>query len=124
MDKFKAKFIKSCNETQTLLWCFFKDDYKENIVMFKTKDLLEILDFSSDRPIYIYFDRTGELFQATFFDLSQYFLELAEWETKDTEFNEPWGWEIDAEVFDETLEWVIAVTHEDVSMLLGFESEY
>lgn len=31
---------------------------------------------------------------------------------------EPWD-KVDAEIFDDSLEWVIAVTHEDVSKVLG-----
>ena len=35
---------------------------------------------------------------------------------------EPWD-EVDAEIFDDSMEWVIAVTHEDLSIVLGLTIE-
>ncbi|MCL2151267.1 MAG: hypothetical protein FWH50_03490, partial [Coriobacteriia bacterium] len=61
----------------------------------------------SDSLVYIYLDRTEELFLTQFSDICSYVDEL-----------EPWD-EIDAVIFDETLDWVIAITHEDFSMTIG-----
>ena len=114
MYKFKSKFIKDEisfideNGIRNLLWCYFKDDYKNNIEIIKTIEIPKI-DFSPELHIYIYFDRSEELFKTTFSDFCQYLLKLEEWEYTD------------AEIFDESLEWVIGMTHDDVSMLLGFQ---
>lgn len=127
MDKFKAEFIKDGvgfrdeKGSRNLLWCFLNENYKKNRVMFKTKRLPEVIDFSPEDPIYIYFDRTEELYQAAISDFYQYISDIEKWETDDVEFEEPWGWSFDAEIFDETFKWAMCVTHEDFTILLGFE---
>lgn len=129
MDKFKATFIKDGigfrdkKGARNLLWCHINEKYQQNSVLFKTKNLPKVIDFSLEDPIYIYFDRTEELYQATISDFFQYISAIEKWQTEDVEFDKPWSWSFDAEIFDETLEWAMCVTHEDVTKLLGFEPE-
>lgn len=85
-----------------LIWCNFSKEYK----IYPTDKLFQT-QLKFDAPVYFYNERTQEMFFTDFEDIYNFVNNL-----------EPWD-EIDAEIFDESLEWVIAVTHEDVSFVSG-----
>ena len=89
-----------------LIWCNFLEEYK----VYSTEELFQS-QLKINVPVYFYSERTRELFLTNFEDVHNYVNSL-----------EPWD-EVDAEVFDESLEWIIAVTHEDVSMVGGLRVE-
>lgn len=50
-----------------------------------------------------------ELYKTNFGEIGEYVNQLEPWE------------EIDAEIFDESMKWVIVITHEDISLIFGLE---
>jgi hypothetical protein len=114
MDRFIGKFIQDGfsfwdeKDGRKLLWCCFRENYNCDKVIIKTIDIPKI-EIPTDLPIYVYFDRSEDLFLSTFSDYCKSLLNLEEWEYTDTE------------IFNESFEWVIAVTHDDLSILFGFE---
>jgi hypothetical protein len=87
-----------------LLWCSYKDKHK----YFWTEPLFEYLTPTSE-PVYFYDERENKLFLTEFKDVIQFIRSF-----------EPWD-KVDAEIFDINLEWVISVTHEDISLVFGFD---
>ena len=109
LDKFISKFVRSDYTFKNpitgglnLLWCNFSKEHK----VYPT-DKLFLSNLKIDVPVYFYNERTKEMFFTDFEDIHKFIDNL-----------EPWD-EVDAEIFDESLEWVIAVTHEDVSLVFG-----
>ena len=109
LDKFLEKFVKSDYTFKNqvtgglmLIWCNFREDYK----IYSTEELFQS-PLIIDNPVYFYNERTQEMFFTDFTNVRNFIINL-----------EPWD-EVDAEIFDESLGWVIAVTHEDVSLANG-----
>lgn len=113
LNKFISKFVKNDYTFKNpktggtnLFWCNFSKKSKiyPNDKLFSnlTKTQLKF-----DAPVYFYNERTQEMFFTDFEDIYNFVNNL-----------EPWD-QIDAEIFDESLDWVIAVTHEDVSFVSG-----
>lgn len=69
------------------------------------------LPVSSCRKVMTYFfsERVEELYKTNFGEIGEYVNQLEPWE------------EIDAEIFDESMKWVIVITHEDISLIFGLE---
>lgn len=113
LDKFISKFLNGdytfINPKTggiNLMWCNFSREYK-----IYTTDKLFQTKLKFDSQVYFYNERTKEIFFTDFDDIYNCVNNL-----------EPWD-EVDAEIFDESLEWVIAVTHEDVSFVSGLNVE-
>jgi hypothetical protein len=114
LDKFIEKFIKSDYDFENrkkgsrkiswLMWCHYKDKHK----CFWTENLFEYLTPTSE-PVYFYDDRANKLFLTEFKNVIRFIRSF-----------EPWD-EVDAEIFDTDLEWVISVTHNDVSLVFGLD---
>jgi hypothetical protein len=85
-----------------LIWCNFSSVCK----IYSSRELFES-PLAINSPVYFYDEFTEELFFTDFEDVRSFINGF-----------EPWD-EVDAEIFDESLEWVIAVTHEDVSLVSG-----
>lgn len=113
LNKFISKFVKNDYTFKNpktggikLIWCNFSEECKiyptDKLFSNSTKAQQEF-----DTPVYFYNERTQEMFFTDFEDISNFVNNF-----------EPWD-EIDAEIFDESLDWVIAVTHEDVSFVSG-----
>ncbi|MDR2889978.1 MAG: hypothetical protein LBV33_09120 [Lachnospiraceae bacterium] len=110
VDKFRQKFLKEEYRSgntpagfSRLLWCNFKEQCK----IYKTELLFQLQ--LGIEAVYFYDERTDELFCTTFEKVSAFINSF-----------EPWD-EVDAEIFDDSMEWVIAVTHEDVSLVFGVD---
>lgn len=109
LDNFIEKFVESeyafrnpATGVRQLIWCYFRDEGK----VFSTEELFQS-QLKINTPVYLYNERTEEMFLTDFEDVRNFINNF-----------EPWD-KVDAEIFDDSLEWVIAVTHEDVSKVLG-----
>lgn len=112
VNRFIKKFVKDGfyfldNEikSKNLLWCSF---IGENFKVIPTQELDKI-KLPSNNDLYFYIERTEKLYKTNIFEIHEFINSLEPWE------------DIDAEIFDETMSWVIAITHEDFSILLGFK---
>ena len=109
LNKFVDRFVL-CNYTFVnpatgglkLLWCNFKDECK----IYSTDKLFKF-NIKISNNIYFYSERTQEMYFTDFNDVCSFVNNLEPWDV------------IDAEIFDDSLEWVIAITHEDVSKVYG-----
>jgi len=116
LKKFMSKYVKEGTKfrdeqgTRTLLWTKLKDEYRDNYILISTNDIPKI-GLHEDLSMYVYLDRTEELYTTTFTKFYQYLENREVWE------------DIDAEVFDDTLDWLVVITHDDVSMLFGFDDD-
>jgi len=116
LKRFMDKYVKPGTGfrdeqgNRNLLGCNLKDPYNDTYVLINTDDVPKI-SLQKDQMMYVYLDRTEELYITTFIEFCQYLVNREVWE------------DIDAEVFDESLEWLLVVTHEDLSMLIGFDDD-
>ena len=116
LKRFMDKYVKPGTGfrdeqgNRTLLWCNLKDPYNDTYVLIYTADIPKI-GLQNDQSMFVYLDRTEELFITTFIEFCQYLENREVWE------------DIDAEVFDESLDWLVVVTHDDDSMLIGFDDD-
>jgi hypothetical protein len=86
------------------MWCHYKDKHK----VFPTEELFNYLTPSSDM-VYFYDERANKLIFTEFKNIVKFIRAF-----------EPWD-EADAEIFDSGLNWVISVTHNDVSLVYGLD---
>jgi len=112
MDKYIKEGINTRDENGRiiLLWCNLKDHYYDEYILIKTIDVPKI-GLREDLPIYVYFDGNEKIYVTTFIEFCQYLVNREIWE------------DIDVEVFDDSLMWLLVVTHEDQSMLIGFDDD-
>lgn len=110
ISKYIAAFLKKdyCffdkkTKVRNLMWCNFA---KERDKIIETDELPQI-GLRDKKDMFFYLERTEELYIASFEEICKYIGSLEPWE------------EIDAAIFDKTMEWTIAVTHEDFSILIG-----
>lgn len=82
------------------MWNYFK--YKPRLVLFEKIDSLGV---KGGQNVYFYLERQKELFITTFQDIIEF-----------VEVFEPWD-EVDAYIFTEKMDWIIAITHEDNKLL-------
>jgi len=111
LNQFLKKLVKDnytfenpTSGNKELIWCHFK---KENeCKVYSTEELFKS-QLKIDNPVYFYDEFTEELFLTDFEDVRRFINGLEAWD------------DVDAEIFDDTFNWVIAVTHEDISKVLG-----
>lgn len=110
LEKFVQSFLKKNysffdNKTniKKLMWCNFT---KERNGIFPIENLPKLV-FPENENLFFYLERTNELYKTNFFEICEYVKKL-----------EPWD-EIDAEIFDETMNWVVVITHEDFLITIG-----
>ena len=82
------------------MWNYFK--HKPRLVLFEKIDSLGV---KGGQKVYFYLERQKELFVTTFQDIIEFVEEF-----------EPWD-EMDAYIFTEKMDWIIAITHEDNKLL-------
>jgi hypothetical protein len=111
LGRFMESFVKSdytgrdpVDGGRRLMWCSITKEFR----VYLTEELFQVLT-GTDRPVYFYNERTEEMHLTGFEDVRAFINSF-----------EPWD-EVDAEVFDDSLEWVIAVTHEDTSLVIGLD---
>ena len=88
---------------RNLMWCNLKKE-RDNVI--PTEELAKIR-IQNEGDLFFYLERTEELYEIRFEEICRYINSLEPWE------------EIDAVIFDKTMEWMIAVTHEDFSIIIG-----
>lgn len=64
------------------------------------------LDIPNSNDLVFYLERQNEVYNTTFEEICKYVNELEPWE------------DIDAYIFDETFQWIFAITHEDLKCLI------
>lgn len=90
-------------KARNLMWCNFA---KERNKVIATDELYKIV-LHDKNDLFFYLERTEELYIASYGEICSYISSLEPWEV------------IDAVIFDQTMDWTIAVTHEDFSILIG-----
>jgi len=114
MERFLNKYVKEGvgykddRGNRILLGDHLKDFYYDGSVIIDNEDIPKI-GLSQDLSIYVYFDRSEELIATTFYEFCEYLENRENWEY------------VDAEVFDESLDWLVVVTHDEVAVLFGFD---
>ena len=107
LEDFKKKFIAADydphnQEISRLLWCNLSCETR----MIPTENFQSI-SLDKNKKVYFYDERRNEMYGVLFSEICEYI-----------DNSEPWE-EIDAEIFDDSYEWFIAITHEDFSLLYG-----
>jgi len=104
---FTEKFVDSnIVEERILYWNSFKDEYRGNIKKLNINQIKK-LSLPSEKNIYIYLEREKKLFKGNIKHIHGFY-----------EQQEPWE-ETDITIFDESLNWVVAFTHEDEIVTYG-----
>ena len=94
-------------EKMVFIWnCFNKKP-----VLIRT-DEVKTIETPSTKDLYFYLERQDEVYIADFDEIVEYVENLEPWE------------DIDAYIFDSSYEWVIAITHEDVSLVIGLDEQF
>ena len=111
LTKFKSKFVISDYDPENqrrsrLLHCNLSCETR----WIATEDF-EYIAFDRKKKVYFYSERHREMYQVTFSEVCRLVAGLEPWE------------EIDAEVFDDSYEWFLSITHEDVTLAYGLEFE-
>ena len=104
MDRFIARYVdRDKIPKRILLWNSLKDGIKTECRPFSN---IMSLDFFDGKTLFVYDEREKVLRQAKWTELVQFISHL-----------EPWEENIDLLLFDESLDWFAAVTHEDLLTL-------
>lgn len=106
---FTGKFIDANLLKESILfWNSLKDEYRINIKRMKINQINN-LSLPNEKSIYIYLEREKKLFKGDVKSINSYY-----------EHQEPWE-ETDITIFDESLNWVVAFTHEDEILTYGLK---
>lgn len=101
IKKLESHFANEIGESR-LMWCRFKTKPDK-------KSLSDIKQWSleNNKKVYFYLERSSEIYETFTEEILLYIQEL-----------EPWI-DIDAYIFDETLNWIIAFTHDEEWLTIG-----
>lgn len=100
----QQSFVKT-SDYVNLMWNAFK--HKPLLITFEEAKGLPI---THSKKIYFYLERQNKLYLTYYSKICDYVENLEPWE------------EIDGYVFDESYEWIIAITHEDnKSLIIGLD---
>lgn len=86
------------------MWNAYLPQYQPRCI--PTEEIAE-LGLPRDKKVFFYSERDRMLYVASFGAVADYVEQLELWE------------EIDAYLFDKTMDWVVAITHEDLTLCLG-----
>lgn len=104
---FTDKFVDSHRVKERILyWNSFKDEYRSNIKRMNINQIKN-LSLPDEKNICIYLERGRKLFKGDIKSIHSFY-----------EQQEPWE-ETDITIFDESLNWVVAFTHEDEIITYG-----
>jgi hypothetical protein len=111
MERYYKKFIKPDYENwntefncRNLPWCYYKEERK----VYDTTEIYRV-PISPTMIVYCHDEQKRILYQTTFIDVYNLVINLEPWE------------EVDIEVFNDEMEWTIAITHEDCFILVGID---
>ena len=111
MERYRKTFLKPDFEIwnpefncKNLPWCYYKEGRK----IYDTEEFYRV-PITPDTNVYFNDERHEIMYQTTFAKVYDFVKKL-----------EPWD-EVDFEIFDDKMEWTIAVTHEDFIILYGID---
>ncbi len=109
LGRFKDRFITADYDPKNqkrcwLLWANLACEAK----WISTEDF-ESIPFSRENMVYFYSERDCQMFRVPFAEVCELVAGMEPWE------------EVDAEIFDDSCEWMIAITHEDETLVYGLE---
>jgi len=110
MERYRRKFLRPDFEQfnaafncKNLPWCYYKDSK-----VYDTGELYKV-PIAPDTIVYCHDERKEIMYHTTFREVYNFVIKL-----------EPWD-EVDLEVFDDEMEWTVAITHEDCIILCGLD---
>ena len=107
MERFRDRYVDRKRLRQVgLMWNSLLPQYKPRRL--PTEEIAQ-LGIPRDKKVFFYSERIRTLYSASFGAVVDYVEQLEPWE------------DIDAYLFDRTMDWVAAITHEDVTLVLGFK---
>ena len=109
LEKFKGKFITADYNPKNqkkcwLLWANLVCKAK----LISTEDF-ESIPLAREKKVYFYSDRDRQMFRVPFAEVCELVAGMEPWE------------EVDAEIFDDSYKWMIAITHEEETLVYGVE---
>lgn len=105
IEKFRDRYVDRKRLRQVgLMWNSYLPQYQPRCL---PTEELGTLDFPREKKVFFYSERDRMLYAASFGAVADYVAQLELWE------------DIDAYLFDGTMDWVVAVTHEDMILCLG-----
>ena len=105
IERFRDRYVDRKRMTRVILmWNSFLPQYKPRCL--PTEELSH-LNIPGDKRVVFYREPENLLYKTTFSAVVEYVCQLEPWES------------VDAYVFDGTMDWVIAITHEDAILCLG-----
>ena len=105
IERFQNRYVDRKRLRQVgLMWNSFLPQYKLRCL---PNGEIAQLGIPRDKKLFFYSERIRTLYAASFGAVVDYVGQLEPWE------------DIDAYLFDGTMDWVVAVTHEDVILCLG-----
>ena len=112
ITKYKDKYIRSNYEPwssgkncKNLPWCYYKEP---GIKIFDIDDLAQI-NIPFEKVVYCHDEEDEIMYQTTYGEILKMINNLEPWEG------------VDIEIFDESLDWTIAITHEEEVITYGVE---
>ena len=109
MERFRDRDVDRKRLRQVgLMWNSLLPQYRPRRL--PTEEIAQ-LGIPRDKKVFFYSERIRMLYSASFGAVVDYVEQLELWE------------DIDAYLFDRTMDWVVAITHEDVTLVLGFKRQ-
>lgn len=110
IENFKRSFVRmdydpSNQQISRLLWCNLSCK-GETLPM----EEFENISVDGNSEVYFYSERDDKLYSTAFYETVDFIKNLEPWE------------DIDAEIFDRSFAWFIAVTHEDFCIVYGLDN--
>lgn len=106
LDNFKRRFVvPEYDKNRNVCWLLWANLNCKGELL--SVDEFEKIPVDADAEVYFYNERERKMYRALFAEIVNYIVGLEPWE------------EIDAEIFDDTLQWFICVTHEDICITYG-----
>lgn len=104
-----TRFIKQyVDEEKFKKYCLLWNSLNQNVIVkCLSVDKIKNLPFSSDKSVLFFDERQKMLYRTTIKDIIDFVQSL-----------EPWD-EVDACIFDKSMEWGVAITHEDAILYWG-----
>lgn len=113
LEKFKKKFVASDYDRYNQKIFNLKRSWLLNCNLACNYEIISTENFESilldkNKEVYFYDERENKMYKTLFYEICEFIAGL-----------EPWDGDIDAEIFDDSYEWFIAINHEDISLIHG-----
>ncbi|MBQ8824445.1 MAG: hypothetical protein IJZ64_04350 [Ruminococcus sp.] len=112
LEKFKKKFVAPDYDRYNQKIFNLKRSWLLNCNLSCKVEIISTENFESiplnkNTKVYFYDERDNKMYKTLFSEICEFIAGF-----------EPWD-EIDAEIFDDSFEWFIAISHEDISLIHG-----